>query len=419
MRRTQSRRIKLLIITTLIIAVIIGGGAALYYISGANIVIDGDKNITLGLHGVYEEKGVKSRFTGRDLSSEVMITGNVDVSKPGVYTIKYKSAHFSAKRTVTVLDKMNPGLTLKGENEIWLKLGEAFEEPGYKAYDSNGKDISGSVKVSDTDFEAAGRYEIEYLAEDSSGRKTMLTRTVTVEPNTEYETSGLPICMYHYVFDENDPPDDVNSRFGNYISQQSLEEELQWLKKENYYFPTWAEVGKYVAGEMMLPDKSIVLCFDDGSRSFLENGIPVLEKYEVPATCFMITSNNGSSKISEFNSKYVTYQSHSHDMHRAGGYIGHGGIFTAMPDGEALDDLRESIRICGSGEAFAYPYGDYDERCRDIVERAGFICAVTTQYGKVYPGYDAMLLPRVRMVQGQTLESFIEQVSPETDDSIY
>ena len=29
--------------------------------------------------------------------------------------------------------------------------------------------------------------------------------------------------MYHYVYDENDPPEDLNKRFGNYISAQALE----------------------------------------------------------------------------------------------------------------------------------------------------------------------------------------------------
>ena len=74
--------------------------------------------------------------------------------------------------------------------------------------------------------------------------------------------------------------------------------------------------------------------------------------------------------------------------------------------------MKKSIDICGSGDAFAYPYGDYTEKCRDIVEEAGFLCAVTTQYGKAYPGDDPMLLPRVRMSMGQSLESFESMVSP-------
>ena len=42
----------------------------------------------------------------------------------------------------------------------------------------------------------------------------------------------------------------------------------------------------------------------------------------------------------------------------------------------------------------------------------GFLCAVTTDEGKAYPGDDPLLLPRVRMSLGQTLEEFIYMVEP-------
>lgn len=168
----------------------------------------------------------------------------------------------------------------------------------------------------------------------------------------------------------------------------------------------------YIDGKLVLPEKSIVLCFDDGAKSFLENGIPVLEKYEVPATCFTITSSDGRGKISEYKSDYVSYESHSHNMHRGGGNIGHGGIFPVISEKDGLSDLKESIDICGSGDAFAYPFGDYNERCVGMVEKSGFLCAVTTEYGKAKPGDDPLLLPRVRMTNGQSLKAFIDKVKP-------
>ena len=47
-----------------------------------------------------------------------------------------------------------------------------------------------------------------------------------------------------------------------------------------------------------------------------------------------------------------------------------------------------------------------------MVEKAGFLCAVTTEYGKAEPGDDPMLLPRVRMSMGQSLAGFQDRVSP-------
>lgn len=408
---TQVKR-KILILVLAVLAVGILGTAFFYYTYESYLRLNGDETVTVGLNGVYEEPGAEARSGGEDVSKDVEITGSVDTSSTGEYTLEYRSGNFTAKRTVKVLDRMDPELTLEGDEHITMKLGEKFKEPGYTATDDSGNDITADVSVSDASLNKAGEQKIEYEVKDSKGSTTRVARIVTVEPNTDYDTPGLPICMYHYVYDENDPPADLHQRFGNYISAQALEEELNWLNDEGYYYPTWKQVREYIDGKLILPDKSIVLCFDDGSESFLENGIPVLEKCRVPATCFMITSHNGEKKIAQYQSDYVTYESHTDNMHRPGGNIGHGGIFTAISREDGMADLKKSINICGSGEAFAYPYGDYNDSSVSMVKDSGFLCAMTTQPGKAHPGDDPMLLPRVRMSLGQTLAQFQDMVRP-------
>lgn len=223
----------------------------------------------------------------------------------------------------------------------------------------------------------------------------------------KHKTNGLAICMYHYVYDKDAPPEKLNA---NYIEVDALEEELRYLVENDYFFPTWEEVRRYVDGTLLLPEKSVVLTFDDGSRNFLELGVPLFEKYKIPVTSFLITQNSGEEKVEEYESDYVTFQSHSHNMHREGGFIGHGGIFTALPYEEAIADLKKSTKICKNDDAFAYPYGDYTESCIEVVKDAGFLCAVTTEYGRVYPGDNPLLLPRMRMSHGQSLDAFISMI---------
>ena len=413
MSKSGNRKILFIV---LVLAIIVIGSTAIvikFFSSYFSMKLWGDEEMTVGLNAVYEDQGVKAVIDGRDVSDKVKVTGEVDTSKPGTYELKYSVEDLKAVRKVTVLDKMNPEIALEGSEKIdGLKLGDKFDEPGYKAIDENGKDITDKVKVEGSDIRKAGTNTVSYTVSDNNGNTTRVTREVEVAANTDYGAPGLPICMYHYVYDENDPPDDLNQRFGNYISMQDLEEELNWLNEEGYYYPTWKEVRDYVDGKLLLPDKSIVLCFDDGAVSFLENGIPVLEKCKTPATCFMITSYNGEEKIAQYQSDYVVYESHSDNMHRGGGNIGHGGIFTAISEEDGLADLKRSIEVCGSSDAFAYPFGDYNESSRSMVEKAGFLCAVTTEYGKAEPGDDPMLLPRVRMSMGQSLAGFQDRVSP-------
>lgn len=409
----MKRKLELIIAILAVAAIALMGFIALYYTNYMTLSLNGEASIEIGHYGVYEEQGATAILNGKDATEKVKIKGTVDTSVPGTYKITYRAGTMTLNRTVHVLNEMNPKIVLKNADKDYeLLLGEKFNDPGYSAVSEAGVDITDRVMVSGYELKKAGVNEITYSVKDDEGNETRITRKVKVLPNTEYKTSGIGICMYHYVYDENDPPADLHQRFGNYISMQALEEELNWLNKEGYYYPTWEEVRAYVDGELLLPDKSIVLCFDDGSKSFLKCGIPVLEKCKVPATCFMITTNNGEKKIAEYQSEYVNYESHSHNMHRGGGNIGHGGIFTAISYEEGMADLKKSIDICGSGDAFAYPYGDYNDASKQMVEDAGFLCAVTTQPGRAYPGDDPMLLPRLRMSLGQSLEEFISKVQP-------
>lgn len=258
--------------------------------------------------------------------------------------------------------------------------------------------------------EAQAAEEEQKKAEEAekAAAETVVNKDVQTAENTatedSHKTNGLSICMYHYVYDKDNPPKEkLNS---NFIEVHALEEELKYLTENNYYFPTWEEVEKFVSGDYLLPEKSVVLTFDDGAYSFLNLGVPLFEKYKVPVTSFLIGNIDGEKKVKKYASEYMTFQSHSYNMHRGGGNIGHGGIFPVMNHDDAVADLQKSIEIGGNGDAFAYPYGDYNDSCVKAVKDAGFKCAVTTEYGRAKPGGDPLLLPRIRMSKDQSLESF-------------
>ena len=386
-----------------------------YYTSESYMAMDGEAEITVGRNAWFQDPGVKAKISGRDVSDRVKVESDLDLSRPGVYEITYSAGSFHATRRITVLEEMNPELILEG-SAVTMLLGEDFTEPGFSAKAEDGTDLTGRVKVSSRKFKRAGEHEVTYTVEDDQGRATRLVRTVYVLPNTQRETAGLPICMYHYVYDENDPPEDLNRRYGNYISAQALTEEIRWLKSEDYYFPTWKEVRAYADGELILPEKSIVLTFDDGEKATLEMLIPLLEECQVPVTSFLITSKKGESKVVEYTSEYLIYQSHTHDMHKSGGVAGHRGLFPVIGEEEGMVDLEKSIEICGSRDAFAYPYGDYSDSAIAMLKEAGFLCAVTTQPGRVFPGDDPYLLPRQRMSLGQSMETFRQKVAPPEEE---
>ena len=286
---------------------------------------------------------------------------------------------------------------LKGSAVTKVMQGEEYVESGaFCTHDISGPVSNVEIKGK-VDTDKPGTYEVQYTFREGKGIKT-IKRTVQVIPEKDFKknTEGIPVLMYHYVYTESDTPENLN---GNYIKDTDLDEQMKYFVENDYYFPSFAELRAYNDGKLSLPEKSAIVTFDDGQYGFLAYGIPVIEKYKIPAVSFVIGTREGESRMMDNLSPYVNYQSHSYDMHRPGGNIGHGGVISALSKEEIKEDLKMMAEITGSDDAFAYPFGDVTDTAEEAVRENKILCAFTTENDKVYPGMDAAALPRVR-VQG-------------------
>ncbi len=298
-------------------------------------------------------------------------------------------------------------ISLKGDETIYLYKNQEYVEPGYTAKDSKGKDITSEVKVENNIVtNQSGEFKINYSIGDDSNSisRKVIVRESTLLAKGKKATGSLPVLMYHYFYDKSKGEKGKNN---NWMEISKFEEQLKYLKKNNYYFPAWDEVEKYVNNEIDLPNKSVVITMDDGNKSIYEYAIPLLDKYKIPATAFIITKKFDTSKLETYKNSMINFESHTDNMHRGGGNIGHGGIFPALSIEEGVKDLKTSIeKLGGNHNALAYPYGDHTESTKKAVKQAGFKVAFTTENKKVTPGMDQYALPRVRMYAEITLEQF-------------
>jgi len=96
----------------------------------------------------------------------------------------------------------NPTITLVGDREITLVVGQWFNEPGYSASDAIDGDLTNSVRVSgESYYNREGTYYITYSVQDSDGYTAEVTRTIIVGLADEVNNIGgieYDLSEYYY-----------------------------------------------------------------------------------------------------------------------------------------------------------------------------------------------------------------------------
>lgn len=94
-------------------------------------------------------------------------------------------------------------------------------------------------------------------------------------------TKAVPILTYHHV---NPLEGDMVT-----VSVNHFEEQMSFLDRRGYHTLFVSELVEWMQGKRTVPKKSVVLSFDDGFRDNYEYAFPILKKYRLKATIFMVT----------------------------------------------------------------------------------------------------------------------------------
>lgn len=207
---------------------------------------------------------------------------------------------------------------------------------------------------------------------------------------------SVPILMYHEI----GPAPADNPYPELFVSFSEFKQQLRWLDSNGYEAVTLTALELGRRGKAALPDKPVVLTFDDGLRGQYDRALPKLRKRGWPAVLFLkvdaLTQGELSDEMVE-------------EMLAAGWELGshtitHADLAQAGPDllAEELQGSRRELRKRFGVPVvfFCYPAGSYDAEAVAAVEDAGYRGAVTTEPGLATPGDDPFLIPRVRVAGG-------------------
>jgi len=169
-------------------------------------------------------------------------------------------------------------------------------------------------------------------------------------------------------------------------------------------------VDKLERGEKL--NRELAITFDDGYRDNFENAAPVLEKYSLPATFFVVTQWIGSDVVPWWDrQKGVRHPWMTWDQVRSlqergfdlGAHTRTHVDLGSVTDGEANEEIlggRHELetRLSTPVELFAYPYGrriNLADSNRHLIRRAGFRCCCSCFGGLTPTGSDPFDLRRV------------------------
>jgi peptidoglycan/xylan/chitin deacetylase (PgdA/CDA1 family) len=210
--------------------------------------------------------------------------------------------------------------------------------------------------------------------------------------------ASLPILTFHSL---DDRPSVIS------FPPRLFERGMAGLHERRYRSLTLLEVVEHLQQGLLFPERCFALTFDDGYQSAYEQAFPILQRYGFSATVFLAVgkkrSGIGSDRLPSMCDRSMLSWGEIREMQRCG--IEFGAHTLTHPDLTRLSlELAES-EICDSkvviedalsapAASFAYPYGRYDSRYREIVSRH-FVCACSDKLGLVRPNSDPYAVERV------------------------
>ena len=248
------------------------------------------------------------------------------------------------------------------------------------------------------------------------------TTTALPTPDGVVREARVPILMYHYL---SDPPRGADRyRRDLSVSPALFEQHLAYLRDQGYQSITLEQLLRNLALGEPLPERPVIITFDDGYADNYANAFPLLEQYGFSGTFFVVTelAERASAGMTEpdgtvYADEYMTWQQ-MQEMQAAGMDIQcHARVHEDLTD---MDDERLIWQVLGCSEMIesnlgqrprfvAYPSGIYDQRVAQFFASDAYWGGITTKQGSVQRSDDLFELQRLR-IRGTTTVSELDEL---------
>jgi peptidoglycan/xylan/chitin deacetylase (PgdA/CDA1 family) len=301
-------------------------------------------------------------------------------------------------------------------------VGESFESEDYFVVIAKSGDTAASLAA-----RLLGDAAKDWMIEDFNGASTFSPGQPVAVPKRYWNLSGVspdgyqlvPVLCYHNLAPQ--------SKGRMILAAKVFEEQMRYLKKQGYRVINVKEFVEFASLKRQLPRRSVLLTFDDGYRSFLQYGYPVLKELGFTATLFIYTDYVGAgvnafswADLKKLQQEGFDVQAHSKS---------HGDMVRAANESAAEYDRRLEAELAQpralfqknlgfAPELLAYPYGRQDETVVRRTRDRGYTAAFTVRRQASPSFVDPYRIHRSQVYPEMSMDDFIKNLDLYSEETI-
>ena len=259
-----------------------------------------------------------------------------------------------------------------------------------------------------------------WMIEDYTGLRAFAPGQEVVIPRRPWNPAGVtpggyqivPILTYHNLGEQ------AKGRL--VLAAASFREQMRYLKTNGYRVVSLAEFIEFTRLNRQLPQRAVVLTFDDGYRAFKDHAYPVLKELGFTATLFIYTDWVGAGRgslswadLRELAAAGIDIQAHSKthaDLRRAQGETEAQYARRMQAELEQPQELFNR-NLGRRSQILAYPYGRWEEGLLPKVKEYGYIAAFSVRR----QGNASFVRPlaghRSQIYSEMTLDDFVKNLN--------
>lgn len=189
-------------------------------------------------------------------------------------------------------------------------------------------------------------------------------------------------------------------------SINELRKNFEYFKNNGYKVVKLEEIFEKLKNKEEIPSNWVAFTIDDAYKSFYQNGLKVFKEYNYPFTLFVYVkaTNDGYGDFMTWDqikdtSKYGSIELHSYN-HKS---------LVKLSDEKIIEDTQKAIDIFErnmgyKAKYYTYPYGEYDERTKEILKTFAFEAIINQNNGSVNQNSDIFDINRVALVGNVNLK---------------